>query len=898
MAIFAVVLMLIFQRSIQPGMVLFANDAPLGLLFSQSKTVWSNFLGYWIDAGWIGQNQPSGNLSLSPVAYAAFGPLIYAKYSAPLSLLFLAVSACFFCRRVGINRWAGALAGLAAGLNTNPLSYACWGLPPKALALGCTLAALGLLQGGFQTGWRGWLRVLLAGLCVGLNVVEGADVGAILSLYVAAFAVWQMFAEPGAKVANALRGAGRLALVAVCAGWIAAHALASLVGTQIQGVSGMQQNQESREQRWEFATAWSFPKTETLRIVVPGLFGYRMDTPGGGAYWGAVGPSGTPQGRFSGDGQYAGVLVVLVAAFAVGNSLRKDKSPFTPTERKYVWFWAGVAVVSLLLSYGKFAPFYQFVFALPYFSTIRIPMKFLHGMHLALWILFAYGLEALARSFLASTSLRRAGLGEQLKVWRKSAPVFERRWVNGSFILLGIASLAALIYSSRMPQLARYLSDSAIFSWGESEPATAAFSIREAWLAVLFLAASVTVLALTVVGWFNGARARWAWIALGTILVVDLVRANTPWVKHYDYQMRYQTDAVLDVLRQQPNEHRVTAHLSPRRSGPLVPSNEFVYLQKEWLENQFQYYNIQSLDIDQMPRTPELDAAFLGTFDFASFNPPVFEKLAVAVTYGPMLAQLPPQMAKQVAEALPTAQAAGPTLGRLWQLTNTRYVIASRKNVDALNDYLDPVLKRFRVALPFTLALKPGAAQPTEKAAIADLVQLLKATPNEQGPFALIEFGGALPRAKLYTRWETVTNDPAALARLRSPEFDPERSVVLAAEPVGIKPSPETTSGDVAFASYAPKHIVLKTKSTANGVLLLNDRWHADWQVSVDGQPAPLLRANFIMRGVAVPAGDHTVEFRFDPPHGTLWVSLSAIVVGLLCLGVLAFGPKEKTGVA
>lgn len=888
----------LFHDSFHQPLVLFANDGPLGANVSQAEVVLQTFSGLWRPLNWLGGQDPSSQPDLTMALFVGLGnPVFFAKFYAPLALVLLGVGGCFFAKRTGFHWPVGLLVAAAAALNTNPLSYACWGLPPKALALGCTLAALGLLQGGFQAGWRGWLRVLLAGLCVGLNVVEGADVGAILSLYVAAYAAWQIVAEPGGKAANALRGAGRLALVALCAGWIAAHALASLVGTQIQGVSGMQQSKESREQRWEFATAWSLPPTETLRIVVPGLYGYRMDTPDGGAYWGAVGPSGTPQGRFSGDGQYAGVLVVLVAAFAVGNALRKEKSPFTPTERKCVWFWTAVAVVSLLLAYGKFAPFYQFVFALPYFSTIRIPMKFLHGMHLALWILFAYGLEALARSFLNSTRVRRASLGEQLKTWRKAAPAFERRWVNGSLLVVGFGALAALIYTSRMPQLARYLSDSSVFTW-ESDPATAAFSIREAWLAVLFLGASVGVLTLAVVGWFNGARVRWAWLALGVILVVDLVRANTPWVKHYDYQMRYQTDAVLDVLRQQANEHRVTAHLSPRRNGPLFPSNEFVYLQKEWLENQFQYYNIQSLDIDQMPRTPELDAAYLGTFDFASFNPPVFEKLASAITYGPVLAQLPPQMATQVSKAMPTAHEAGPTLGRFWQLTNTRYILAGQKSVDVLNDYLDPVRRRFRVALPFTLALKPGAAQPSDKTAITDLVQLLKATPNDQGPFALIEFTGALPRAKFYTRWETVTNDPAALERLRSPEFDPEKAVVLATEPAGLKPSPDAAPGEVTFAGYAPKEVVLKTKSAAAGVLLLNDRWHADWKVSVDGQPATLLRANFIMRGVAVPAGEHTVGFRFDPPHGTLWVSLSAIAAGLVCVGLLAFGPKEKAAAA
>jgi hypothetical protein len=47
------------------------------------------------------------------------------------------------------------------------------------------------------------------------------------------------------------------------------------------------------------------------------------------------------------------------------------------------------------------------------------------------------------------------------------------------------------------------------------------------------------------------------------------------------------------------------------------------------------------------------------------------------------------------------------------------------------------------------------------------------------------------------------------------------------------------------------------------------------------------------MRGVALPAGEHTVEFRFDPPHGALSVTLSAVAVGAVLLLALAFvAPK------
>ena len=54
------------------------------------------------------------------------------------------------------------------------------------------------------------------------------------------------------------------------------------------------------------------------------------------------------------------------------------------------------------------------------------------------------------------------------------------------------------------------------------------------------------------------------------------------------------------------------------------------------------------------------------------------------------------------------------------------------------------------------------------------------------------EFTGALPRAKLYTNWQVVTNDQAALARLVDPAFDPSTTVLLATPPPASPPTATT----------------------------------------------------------------------------------------------------------
>src|SRR5205814_160816 len=149
-------------------------------------------------------------------------------------------------------------------------------------------------------------------------------------------------------------------------------------------------------------------------------------------------------------------------------------------------------------------------------------------------------------------------------------------------------------------------------------------------------------------------------------------------------------------------------------------------------------------------------------------------------------------------------------------------------------------------------------------------------------------FTGALPRSKLYPTWEVSTNDQRTLERLASPAFDPHKTV-LVSNPLPPLNAPSGTNepkGTVNYASYAPARIVLQTEAPFPS-LLLNDKFDPDWKVTVDGRAETVLRCNFIMRGVALNAGPHTVEFRFEPSNKLVYVSVAAIGLGVLLLLLL-----------
>jgi len=558
--------------------------------------------------------------------------------------------------------------------------------------------------------------------------------------------------------------------------------------------------------------------------------------------WSRAHGGGSP--RFSGGGEYAGVLVVVVAIWAVAQSFRRTNSVFSPIQRKFIWFWAAAAFISLLLAFGRYAPFYQFFYMLPYFSTIRNPAKFTHPFNWSLVILFAYGIHGLSRRYLgtreSNTQSKPAGLLKHLSSWWAKADSFEKKWTKGSAAAIAVSLLGLVLYASSKTRLEQHLMEVG-FPEASTAAQIAGFSILEVVYFIFFLLVTLGLLIVILSGRFGGTRARVGATLLCALLLVDLGRANLPWILYWDYKEKYATNPVVEALRSKPYEHRVA--IFPLERFNLPPNARELYqvhtilhgvYSIEWAQHLFQYYDIQSLDVIQMPRQ---------SVEYVAFE---------------------------------TEFARNPI--RRWELTNTKYLLAPADLLAAFSPQLP-----WNILMRFDIVPKPGQ---TELRTYDQFMALA----NTNGRYAVFSVNSALPRAKLYTNWQVSKDDQATLALLAKPEFDPAKTV-LVTDPI---PSSSTNSlseaqnGQVDFVSYAPKRIVLQAKASAPSVLLLNDKHDPNWKVTVDGKAAALLRCNYLMRGVQVPAGDHRIEFRFQPPITGLYISLAAIGLGFVLIGFLA----------
>jgi hypothetical protein len=139
---------------------------------------------------------------------------------------------------------------------------------------------------------------------------------------------------------------------------------------------------------------------------------------------------------------------------------------------------------------------------------------------------------------------------------------------------------------------------------------------------------------------------------------------------------------------------------------------------------------------------------------------------------------------------------------------------------------------------------------------------------------------GVMPRAWLVDAYRTVKDDAAALDAIGAGDFDPAREVVLLMPP-SIEPRPGAP-GQAVVENYALHEIVLRVRADTPRLLVLSEVYYPrGWQALVDDVPAPILPADYLLRAVALEAGEHRVVFRFDPwdVRIGLWISLAAALV-------------------
>ena len=183
--------------------------------------------------------------------------------------------------------------------------------------------------------------------------------------------------------------------------------------------------------------------------------------------------------------------------------------------------------------------------------------------------------------------------------------------------------------------------------------------------------------------------------------------------------------------------------------------------------------------------------------------------------------------------------------------------------------------------------------------------------PGEPDPFVLaahypdinvFAFARPLPHGALYDHVTLSPDDATTLDTLTDSHFDPYTDAVISREsvpPAIARSMGELTSGRRAAVrgatldSYTATRIAYRTNDANPALLFLSDTFYPGWKAFVDSRETPIVRADYLFRGVVLGPGKHTVEFRYEP--ATFRIGLALCAASLIVLALFSVRSKRAS---
>ena len=842
-------------------------------------------------------------------------------------------------RALRIGAAGGVVGGLSFGLggfviaqqhHANMLAATVW-LP---LILACLELALA------RQGWVGHSLLGLAALLLGLEALATHVqplmlTGAMIAAYVLVRQCWQALA--GLRAAGAQRGllGGSLLLIDALATVVFVGAVGALIAAA-QILPLYELSQESwRASGWSYQDAieYSLPPVNLVTLVFP--FFFRLPDGGQWSLW-----------QLWESVLYVGVVPLLLAALAA-----------LAVRRWAVTFFTVAALVSGFAALGGYMPFnlYEVLWHVPGMSLQRAPARFTLVTSLSLAMLAAYGADWLAASWRgagrqARRRLLMAHLGVlvllcailvHLVIWRAWAQS-DQSWA--------MQALAATYLSLSQDPLQGLQPIDAVLGLESAldlaNPKTALPLALLGGFGLLLLA------------WRELPRLRPIWQGALILLVasdlaifasdfhplVDVSYLGDPGPAGQMLMQRADGWRVLtrpDVDAPQPNE------LLPHEIAEASGYSPLELDRHRWYAQSVQTVDDVLLDLWSVRWIVETARPEpMPSYQLVSFHPR--RPLLVGgsgTPNGQIRFQSDPTQATQLrmvsglsgGEAIPDGEQVGE-----WLLTDTagvRYVLPVRAGRE-IADWRPRVAGLPVAHRPIQIAasIRPGDDGTERRLGYAEIdlprrtaiVSLEYHHTHPQGQTLLYgvalydrqedqtsqltredrysvayqdqdvvvyENPAAYPRAFVVPEAVLAPDGTAAMARLREGPLDPRTQVVVESAPAsGLGPFNGTPAHDASIVAEGSAVVDVQADAPAGGFLVLTDPYYPGWRAFVDGQEAPILRADYLFRAVALAPGSHLVRFTFTPTsfERGIWLSLAGVGIALGAIVVGLAGPTMR----
>ncbi|WP_418990992.1 YfhO family protein [Alistipes sp.] len=719
--------------------------------------------------------------------------------STPAGFLFFAMTAMWLMLLiVGIDPWVGIVPALAYGLSTYFLLIIGAGHLTKMWAL----VYAPLMMGGAWIALRGnmWIGAALTALAASLEI--GANHPQITYYFLVAMAAFWISEGVSALREKRLKDFALRTLVLAAAGIVAVGSNFSPLwytaqhtpetmrgGSELTAPAQASQNGLDLD----YATAWSYGRTETLNLLVPDFMGRESGSvfsPDGevAATLNEMGLRGAAQQLptywgdqpYTGGPTYLGAAAVFLAALGIALARGRNK-----------WWIVAACVAMILLAWGRhLMGFTEFAFRyLPGYNKFRTVSMTLVVVQWAVPLLGALALMRLWRGEIPRRQLLRAlawtaGVtgGLCLLLALAGGSLFDFGRAESTEMMTG--QFTRIFEANGMQE---YLDRGMDIEWGERVGAAMAaertrMMQADAWrslVMILLAAGSVLLFALRKIN-------KYALTALlAAVVLIDLVPVDLRFLSHDDFG-------------------------SPRRQQVVQSAAD-----KAILQDKEPGYRVLNLTV-----SPFNDAT-------TSY----FHR-SVGGYHGAKLARYQDLIDRYLA--------AGDEA--VLDMLNTRYVIV------------------------------PGAdGQPEARR---------RAAPNGAAWFVERTVCAHTPEDEIALLGEVNLKTTAVIA---------EKDCAYAeAWQAGIAPDTAAVQR-IALTEYRPNYLKYEYTAPEESLAVFSEIYYdKGWRACVDGEERPYIRADYVLRAMKLPAGAHTVEWRFRAPKWTAVETVTGICSALILLGAAA----------
>ena len=159
---------------------------------------------------------------------------------------------------------------------------------------------------------------------------------------------------------------------------------------------------------------------------------------------------------------------------------------------------------------------------------------------------------------------------------------------------------------------------------------------------------------------------------------------------------------------------------------------------------------------------------------------------------------------------------------------------------------------------------------------------------DDQTGILILRNPDAVPRGFFVGQTKVIEDAEATWQRLRSDAFSPRRTAILP-EPLDapVTPVDSASTTRAELRTFTPPEIEWTVETDAPRLFVASEIYYpAGWNAYLDGEPVPIHRVNYLLRGVHVPAGEHTLTMRFEPASDRIGTYITAVSTALVYGGV------------